>query len=123
MNKYINAFRESYEKLEEDIGNPSVTEVIGYDIDNAEICEDKEAQQICKNLNDIWIQMHKLYEEYPDNKKLIKVLNSLSQATYDMEHLLANEKDLDMELSAQGDQDTYIINGYKTFHDLVNSDM
>lgn len=64
--------------------------------------------------------MHKLYEKYPNNKKLVKVINNLSKATYDMEHLLASEKDLDMELSAQGDQDTYILNGYKTFHDLAN---
>lgn len=119
-NEYRKAFREAVEKLKETDGNPSLTTVLDYDIDNAEICEDKEAQQICKNLNNIWRQMYKLYEKYSNNKKLIKIFNNLSKVTHDMENLLASEKDLDMELSAQGDQDTYIINGYKTFHDLTN---
>lgn len=41
MNKYIRIFREACQKLEEDIGNPSIMQAIDYDIDNAEIKNDK----------------------------------------------------------------------------------
>ena len=39
-NRYVKAFKEAVEKLEEDNGNPSIPQAIGYDINNVEFEED-----------------------------------------------------------------------------------
>lgn len=75
MNKYVQLFRESAKKLEEDIGNPSIMQAIDYDMDNAEIKNDKilnkEFIKWMENLSSLLMDIDDyLKGRFKGNKKL-----------------------------------------------------
>jgi len=84
MNKYIRIFKEACQKLEEDIGNPSVTQAIDYDMDNYEVDFYDDGLVKIDNIlekaeNDL---QHLAWNKYKGNKKLQKALDKLEDLRY-----------------------------------------
>ena len=86
-NKYIKAFREACEKLEEDDGNPSLMQAIDYDVDNDEIRHDKilheEMIKWIDDLSGLLLEIGPYIDNsgrFKNNKKLEKFKNLIREA-------------------------------------------
>ena len=92
-NKYVLAFREAVEKLEEDDGNPSLLQAIDYDADNDEMQHDRKFKELNNKIFDAYQIAGDLLHVYKGNKKLEKIKNLLDDVwAYSYEEL---RKDLD----------------------------
>lgn len=88
--KYIKSFREAVEKLEEDDGNPSITQAIDYDINNAEFEDDPASEAIINEIKDLFdasekfltniYRMSSVYKiKGPQKNKVVSDLRTLAR--------------------------------------------
>jgi len=91
VNKYIKAFREACEKLEEDDGNPSRMQALNYDIDNEELQNEQEnLSKALGFLGKAYYLIVTIKNEYPENKKIINLLNKIKDSQAYIEDLRTN---------------------------------
>ena len=122
-NKYVLAFREACEKLEEDDGNPSVTQVIDYDVDNEEVDYWNSG---LKEISDTLMKVkHDLaditWNKYKHNKKLNKALDKLEDLIYYLFNEFADKSPTNNEYVGSGFVDGLSSDDYTTW-DVANVD-
>ena len=120
-NKYVLAFRESCRKLEEDDGNPSVTQVIDYDMDNEEVDYNEDLKPIIEDLDNIEWKIIHLQKKYPDNKKLERVRYQLTDIMDHINNEFFWKKPSQNDYVGSGFIDGFGEDDYKTW-DVTNVD-
>ncbi len=93
-NKYIEAFNQA---LKEDTGDPSLTQVLGYDIDTVEMGENPEVKTLQKTCLDACDMAKSLLQQYPNNKKVNELWTSLLHV-YSLSKDLTNDSYKDKDL-------------------------